>query len=114
MSAYCSVCHTTTYITMQPPLPGTVWKAEVEKMIKVYGAAIPPDAEAKILAYLQSHYTPETRRHQAAPVVAVGENSYMQTCVACHGDNGAGVPPFFPPLSKRAAALRPCREGGST
>ena len=58
----CSSCHTPRYITMQPPLPAATWDAEVRKMIKTYGAQI-SDADAqKIIAYLQGHYTPETRK----------------------------------------------------
>jgi hypothetical protein len=61
-AAYCNTCHTPSYITMQPPLSAAAWKAEVTKMGKVYGAQIPTDAEARIITYLQTHYTPETRK----------------------------------------------------
>ena len=58
----CSSCHTPRYITMQPPLPAATWDAEVHKMIKTYGAQI-SDADAqKIIQYLQTNYTPETRK----------------------------------------------------
>lgn len=60
--AYCGFCHSTTYITMQPPLPATTWEAEVSKMIDTYGAPIPEDETKQIIAYLQAHYAPETRR----------------------------------------------------
>jgi len=59
---YCSTCHGPRYITMQPTLPAPVWEAEVNKMKKTLGADIPEDATRKIIAYLQSHYTPETRK----------------------------------------------------
>ncbi|MER3480100.1 MAG: sulfide dehydrogenase [Meiothermus sp.] len=59
---YCQVCHSTTYITAQPPLPAATWQAEVNKMINAYGAQIPEDAAKAITAYLQAHYTPETRK----------------------------------------------------
>jgi hypothetical protein len=59
--AYRSTCHTTRYITMQPPLPAATWDAEVTKMRKTFGATIPDDAAGKILRYLQERYTPETR-----------------------------------------------------
>ncbi|MGH9864018.1 MAG: sulfide dehydrogenase [Candidatus Acidiferrales bacterium] len=61
-AAYCNTCHTPSYITMQPPLPAATWEAEVNKMGKVYGAQIPTDAQARIIKYLQMHYTPETRK----------------------------------------------------
>jgi cytochrome c5 len=62
VEAYCNTCHSTRYITMQPPLPAATWEAEVNKMIKTFGQPIPDDAAAKIIKYLQTHYTPETRK----------------------------------------------------
>lgn len=32
---YCSICHSVTYITMQPPLAN--WKPTMDKMLKTYG-----------------------------------------------------------------------------
>ncbi len=60
---YCNMCHSVTYITMQPPLPSATWAAEVFKMIDTYGALIPEDETKQIIVYLQSHYTPETRKN---------------------------------------------------
>jgi hypothetical protein len=60
--AYCSTCHSTRYITMQPPLPAATWEAEVIKMVKTFGQPIPEDVQPKIIKYLQTHYTPETRK----------------------------------------------------
>ena len=62
VEAYCNTCHSVRYITIQPPLPAATWEAEVSKMTKTYGASIPEDATSKIVAYLESHYTPETRK----------------------------------------------------
>jgi hypothetical protein len=62
VASYCNTCHSTRYITMQPPLPADTWTDEVNKMVKTYGASIPDDATQKILRYLQSHYTPENRK----------------------------------------------------
>jgi mono/diheme cytochrome c family protein len=59
---YCNTCHGTRYITMQPPLPAATWEAEVNKMTKTYGAAIPEDSTRKIILYLQAHYTPDSRK----------------------------------------------------
>ena len=59
---HCNTCHSPRYITMQPPLPAADWESEVNKMIKTYGANIPEEAVRKIIAYLQAHYTPETRK----------------------------------------------------
>jgi mono/diheme cytochrome c family protein len=59
---YCNTCHSPRYITMQPPLPAATWEAEVIKMNKTFGAAIPDDSTQKIIQYLQAHYTPENRK----------------------------------------------------
>ena len=56
------MCHSTRYITMQPPLPVATWEAEVTKMMKAYGAPIPEAAAKKITTYLQGHYAPENRK----------------------------------------------------
>ena len=60
--SFCVTCHSTRYINMQPPLPGATWEAEVNKMIKAYGAPIPEATAKKITAYLQEHYAPENRK----------------------------------------------------
>ncbi|MBI3952111.1 MAG: cytochrome c [Acidobacteria bacterium] len=62
VNTYCQVCHSVTYITMQPPLSAAAWEATVNKMINTYGAYIPEDAAKQIIAYLQAHYRPETRK----------------------------------------------------
>ena len=62
VQSFCATCHSTRYITMQPPLPGATWEAEVNKMMKVYGAPVPEAAAKKITAYLQAHYAPENRK----------------------------------------------------
>jgi len=62
VQSFCAMCHSTRYITMQPPLRAAEWEAEVHKMIKAYGAPIPEATEKKIIFYLHSHYTPENRK----------------------------------------------------
>jgi len=59
---YCNTCHSPSYITMQPPLPAATWEAEVNKMNKTFGAAIPVDSTRKIILYLQAHYSAENRK----------------------------------------------------
>jgi len=59
---YCNTCHGPRYITMQPPLPAATWEAEVNKMNKTFGAAIPDENARKIILYLQAHYAPENRK----------------------------------------------------
>jgi len=61
-ASFCSMCHSPRYITMQPPLPAATWEAEVTKMRKTLGAPIPDASAARIIKYLQTHYTPGTRK----------------------------------------------------
>jgi mono/diheme cytochrome c family protein len=58
----CSLCHSVTYITMQPPREEQAWEATVKKMIEKFGAPIPADTAQQIVGYLQAHYAPETRK----------------------------------------------------
>ena len=62
VQVYCRFCHSTAYITMQPPLSAVTWEAEVYKMINTYSAPIPEDFAKQIVTYLQMFYTPETRK----------------------------------------------------
>jgi hypothetical protein len=52
VTVLCSACHSTRYITNQPPLPRETWIAEVTKMQKTYGAPVPDDKVAEIIDYL--------------------------------------------------------------
>lgn len=58
----CELCHSPRFITMQPPLSAQAWSDEVNKMRKTFGASIPDDTAQKIIQYLGTHYTPETRK----------------------------------------------------
>ena len=66
VESYCNTCHSLMYITMQPPLPAAIWEAEVKKMVQTFGQPIPEDVIPRIIDYLQKHYTPETRKAEAA------------------------------------------------
>lgn len=53
----CATCHSADYVATQAPgKPLAFWKAEVEKMKKVYGAAIPDDEIEPIAQYLTRAY----------------------------------------------------------
>lgn len=58
----CELCHSPRYITMQPAMSAQAWEDEVNKMRKTFGANIADDAAQRIILYLGSHYTPETRK----------------------------------------------------
>jgi hypothetical protein len=57
----CGVCHTTRYITIQPPLSRDTWIAEITKMQKTFGAPIPADKTDEILNYLLSVRGPDAK-----------------------------------------------------
>jgi sulfite dehydrogenase (cytochrome) subunit B len=60
-SGQCLICHSAEYITTQPPgKPLAFWKAEVEKMRKVYGAPIQDDQINPIAEYLARSYGSES------------------------------------------------------
>lgn len=55
----CTGCHSADYISTQPrelKSKQDFWKAEVNKMVKVYGAPIPETEIAKIVEYLAQTY----------------------------------------------------------
>ena len=53
----CAACHSADYVAIQPPgKPLAFWRAEVEKMKKVYGAPIPDDQVEPIAQYLTRAY----------------------------------------------------------
>jgi hypothetical protein len=50
--AYCRLCHSPRLPLTQPRLSQEKWAGVVSKMVKTYGAPIPPDQEPAIVAYL--------------------------------------------------------------
>lgn len=53
---YCGICHSVDYIEMQPHFSQAKWGEIVTKMIKVFGAPIPPEVAKEITAYLGTAY----------------------------------------------------------
>lgn len=112
LAARCSTCHSTTYVTMQPPLSRAAWEATVKKMIATFGADVPDDAAREVLEYLAAHYTPDTIEATYAALAAsaptgddVGARVFRATCAPCHQADGAGLPGAFPPLRGHAPTL---------
>ena len=52
----CLVCHSSEYVTTQPPLSSAAWKASVEKMRAKFGAQIPPEQAEALVEYLARNY----------------------------------------------------------
>lgn len=51
----CITCHSTEYVTTQPPLPRKFWEATVKKMKEKYAAPLPEDNTA-LIDYLTGAY----------------------------------------------------------
>lgn len=51
----CITCHSTEYVSTQPPLPRKFWEATVKKMKEKYAAPLPDDNTA-LIDYLTSAY----------------------------------------------------------
>src|SRR4051794_11241621 len=50
----CLSCHSTRYITMQPPLSAAKWEESVRKMMKTYGAPVAEDQVAAVVQYIMA------------------------------------------------------------
>ncbi len=60
----CMACHSTDYIVRQPGGDAARWQAEVEKMIKVFGAPV-SESDAKAIAeYLATAYSRKAPSHE--------------------------------------------------
>jgi hypothetical protein len=59
--ALCRLCHSTRLSLNQPRFPEKKWAEIVHKMVTVYGAPIPPDQEAPIVAYLVAVRGPKSK-----------------------------------------------------
>lgn len=65
--ANCLTCHSTEYITTQPPLAPAAWKAIVEKMQKKFGAPLPAEQVGTLVDYLAKSYGAPPVQAPAAP-----------------------------------------------
>ena len=52
----CMLCHSTDYISTQPPLTRSQWQATVEKMRAKYGAPVQTNSVPTIVDYLTAGY----------------------------------------------------------
>jgi hypothetical protein len=55
-NTYCLTCHSSAYVSTQPPLDHDHWAAEVTKMRKAYHADIPDQDASTIVDYLTATY----------------------------------------------------------
>jgi hypothetical protein len=59
VTSQCLLCHSADYISTQPRLTRTVWKAEVTKMQQKYGAPISTNNVGMLVDYLTQNYGQE-------------------------------------------------------
>ena len=58
---YCLTCHSSGYVSMQPPMDAKHWLKTVVKMRKAYKAQYSEADATKIAAYLGAEYGPKTQ-----------------------------------------------------
>lgn len=56
VQANCLMCHSTEYISSQPPMPRKFWEAAVKKMKDKFGAPIPDTQLSALADYLTANY----------------------------------------------------------
>ena len=54
--ANCLVCHSTEYISSQPPMARPFWEATIKKMREKYAAPVPDNAVTALADYLVANY----------------------------------------------------------
>src|ERR1043165_131360 len=60
--AQCLLCHWSDYVSTQPRLPRTTWRATVLKMRDKYGAPLPEDKVEILAEYLSKTYGAEATK----------------------------------------------------
>lgn len=115
----CLACHSTRYISMQPPLTAAKWEENVKKMIKTYAAPLSEDQAPALAKYLvtfqQSPPDPlagVTANPEPPPLdlSVAGDASrglavYRMACASCHGLEGKGDGPAMANLLPVATDL---------
>src|SRR5690348_6048165 len=118
-NAHCLICHSVEYVTIQPPLPRSFWKASIEKMRQKYGAVIPEQQVEPLADYLTRNYGAATNGARVASIqnqpqntlpAASSESSPDATqlalkygCSACHNPS---IKIVGPPLRDIAAKYK--------
>jgi mono/diheme cytochrome c family protein len=115
----CLACHSTRYMSMQPPLTAAKWEENVKKMIKTYGAPLSEDQAPALAKYLVAFQQapPDplsgvTANPEPPPVdlstpgdAHRGFPVYRMACASCHGLEGKGDGPAMPNLLPVATDL---------
>lgn len=125
--ANCLICHTEEMTRTQRLTPAQ-WKSVVEKMIG-WGAPVPPEDTARLIAFLAQEYPVEKPRPEPVPVASApllstagqtgsmdhigtaaqaegGHALYTQFCANCHGGDARGAD-LGPNLVEKPVLVQP-------
>lgn len=95
--AKCQTCHEISLVSRER-LSRERWEAVLEEMV-LQGLQVTPEERQAILDYLAVYLG--TEPPPAAPIAASEARTGAQVyanCQGCHGPQGEGNPPLFPPL----------------
>ncbi|KPD25971.1 cytochrome C552 [Thermus scotoductus] len=112
--AKCQTCHDIGFVARER-LSRERWNAIIDEMV-TRGLQITPEERSAILDYLATYLgtepPPTPPQVQPAPTPKTGAQVYAN-CAGCHGPQGEGNPPAFPPLKGHVEKLLKA-EGGRT
>ncbi len=100
----CQQCHDLGYVLDSAGLDREGWKDLILSMMDA-GLELTDEEFATLLDYFSTYMgenpppPPEEATEQIKKDVA-GIDVFKKACVACHGENGQGVPGAFPPLAE--------------
>ncbi len=117
-NAQCLICHSTEYVTTQPPQARAFWKNSVLKMQDKYGAPIAADQVEALADYLVRHYGRETSTNSAVSRVASPESlpakpaepldgarlAARYACQSCHQPKVRLIGPAFQQIAIKYAS----------
>ncbi|WP_114311927.1 c-type cytochrome [Thermus caldifontis] len=97
--AKCQACHDIGFVARER-LSRDRWDGVIDEMV-LRGLKITPEERAAILDYLATYLgtqpPPTPPQAEASPAPKTGAQVYAN-CQGCHGPQGEGNPPTFPPL----------------
>jgi len=106
--AKCQQCHPINYVVDSAGLPDFLWK-DTLSLMKQLGMQVTEQEEDKLYEYLTTYLgtdpPPEPAAEEDATAEVDGAAVYAGSCAVCHGPQGQGTAPAFPPLAGHAARL---------
>ncbi len=115
--ARCQTCHDISLVTRER-LSRERWDAVLDEMT-LQGLRLTPEERGVILNYLATYLgtepppAPPAEAQTPQTTAKTGAEVYAANCQACHGPQGEGNPPTFPPLRVQLPDLLKT-EGGRT